>query len=57
MTKEQLLVQFFEVTGLKNAEKIEQDFYAVIRGRQKFNVPVDAQIEKFDIEGKCSTLT
>jgi len=45
--------QIFEVTGMKNAEKIEQDFYAVIRGRQKFNVPIDAQIEKFDIEGKC----
>ena len=45
--------QLFEVTGINNAEKMEQDFYAVIRGRQKFNVPVDAQIEKFDVEGKC----
>jgi ATP-dependent DNA helicase RecG len=31
--------RIFEVTGMKNAEKIEQDFYAVIRGRQKFNIP------------------
>ena len=41
----------FIISGVDNIEKLEQDFLGTIRS-QKFNAPIDAQISKFDIDGK-----
>ena len=41
----------FIISGVDNIEKLEQDFLGTIRS-QKFNATVDAQITKYDIEGK-----
>jgi ATP-dependent DNA helicase RecG len=36
----------FEIQGVVNPEKIEQDFLAVLRSGQKFNFTVDTKIDK-----------
>lgn len=41
----------FEVTGVDNAEKLEQDFFCVLRS-QKFNAILTAQACKYTIDGK-----
>lgn len=41
----------FEVQGVTNGEKIEQDFLNVLRG-EKFNVPIEVQSHKYNIDGK-----
>lgn len=41
----------FEISGVKNAEKIEQDFLTNIRGG-KFNAPVFSLQKKYAIDGK-----
>ncbi len=43
--------KLFEVTGVGNAEKMEQDFFGVLRS-QKFNAILTAQAHKYDIDGK-----
>ncbi len=42
----------FEVQGVENAEKIEQDFVSVLRSNGKFNQRIPVQPEKFEIDGK-----
>jgi len=41
----------YEIQGVKNAEKIEQDFLNTLRG-EKFNVFVDTKQERYTIDGK-----
>ncbi len=41
----------FQIIGIENAEKTEQDFIAAIRGN-KFNVPINIKAEKYNFEGK-----
>ena len=41
----------FEVTGLTNPEKIEQDFTTVLRSKSKFNVLITPNSRKYDING------
>lgn len=42
----------FEVQGVKNPEKIEQDFLNTLRDGNKFNVKVSSKQAKHDIDGK-----
>ncbi len=42
----------FEVTGVGNPEKIEQDLVTTLRGRNKFNVLINPECRKYDIDGK-----
>lgn len=39
------------VSGVSNAEKMEQDLTSILRSTSKFNVPILARIERFDFEG------
>ena len=41
----------FEIIGVQNAEKIEQDFLTVLRG-DKFNKRITVQAKKYTIDGK-----
>ena len=41
----------FEITGLTNPEKIEQDFTTVLRSKSKFNVLITPKSKKYDING------
>ena len=41
----------FEITGLTNPEKIEQDFTTVLRSQNKFNVLITPKCRKYDING------
>jgi predicted HTH transcriptional regulator len=43
--------KYFEITGVKNAEKIEQDFLTSIRGG-KFNVQIVTRQKKYNFDGK-----
>ena len=43
----------YEITGLDNIEKIEQDMSTTLRSTSKFNVPILATVHKFDIDGKA----
>ena len=43
--------QTFESYGVKNPEKIEQDFLAILRSGQKFNVPINPTCSKYTIDG------
>lgn len=42
----------FEIQGLTNPEKIEQDFLGTLRSGQKFNVSINPLCEKYSIDGK-----
>ncbi|MDR1699827.1 MAG: ATP-binding protein, partial [Lachnoclostridium sp.] len=42
----------FEVTGVANPEKMEQDLVTTLRGRNKFNVLINPECRKYDIDGK-----
>lgn len=42
----------YEITGLNNVERIEQDIAAILRSTSKFNVPILATVERFDFEKK-----
>jgi len=42
----------FEITGTENAEKIEQDFITVLRSKNKFNVLINPECRKYNIDGK-----
>lgn len=44
----------YEITGLNNVERIEQDIAAILRSTSKFNVPILATVERFDFEKKNS---
>ena len=41
----------FEITGVDNAEKLEQDFFSTLRS-QKFNAILAAKVHKYEIDGK-----
>lgn len=43
----------FEVCGVDNIEKLEQDFLGTLRG-QKFNIKLSASAYKYDLDGKKS---
>ncbi len=43
--------RFFEVQGVENAEKLEQDFTGTLRS-QKFNIRLSTSLRHYDIEGK-----
>lgn len=43
----------YQITGVNNAEKQEQDFVGTLRSQTKFNLPIAVSAQKFDIEGKC----
>ena len=42
----------FEVTGVANPEKIEQDLTTTLRSRNKFNVLINPECKKYTIDGK-----
>ena len=42
----------FEITGLENPEKLEQDFTTILRGKNKFNVLINPKCKKYTMEGK-----
>jgi predicted HTH transcriptional regulator len=42
----------FEVTGVSDAEKIEQDFTTALRSRNKFNIVILPRCEKYEIDDK-----
>ena len=42
----------FEVTGVSDMEKLEQDLGNTLRSRSKFNVIITPTFSKFDIEGR-----
>ena len=44
--------QKFIIEGLKNPEKIEQDFLVTLRGGQKFNVPITPECKRYTINSK-----
>ncbi len=41
----------FEIVGVDNIEKLEQDFFGTLRSK-KFNVPLFATLHRYDIDGK-----
>lgn len=43
----------YEIQGIANAEKMEQDFVTVLRSNCKFNQRISVQTAKFDIDGKA----
>lgn len=42
----------YEISGVNNAEKIEQDFVGVLRSKTKFNVFISVTAKRYEIEGK-----
>ncbi len=43
----------YEIQGVENAEKVEQDFVTVLRSNSKFNQRISVHTAKFDIGGKA----
>jgi ATP-dependent DNA helicase RecG len=41
----------FEISGVQNPEKIEQDFVTVLRSKNKFNVTITPECKKTEITG------
>ncbi|MDR0995819.1 MAG: putative DNA binding domain-containing protein, partial [Tannerella sp.] len=41
----------YSITGVRNAEKLEQDFVGVLRSQTKFNLPVGVTVKKYVIDG------
>lgn len=41
----------YTVCGVKNAEKLEQDFIGTLRSKTKFNLPLSVNAKKYNIEG------
>lgn len=46
----------YTLTGVSNAEKVEQDVTVVLRSRTKFNFPISGRCKKFKIEDKTILL-
>jgi predicted HTH transcriptional regulator len=42
----------FEITGVSNPEKMEQDFVTTLRSHTKFNVLINPECKKYNIDGK-----
>lgn len=42
----------FKIEGVANAEKIEQDLITTLRSRNKFNVLINPDCKKYNIDGK-----
>lgn len=45
----------FEIVGVDNIEKLEQDFFGTLRSK-KFNVPLFATIHRYDIDDDKSII-
>ena len=43
--------RLFEIVGVDNIEKLEQDFFGTLRSK-KFNVPLFASLHRYEIDGK-----
>lgn len=43
--------RLFEIMGVDNIEKLEQDFFGTLRSK-KFNVPLFATLHRYEIDGK-----
>ncbi len=41
----------YTITGVKNIEKMEQDFTGIVRSQTKFNVPLSVTPQRFPIDG------
>ena len=39
------------ICGVKNAEKLEQDFTGTLRSQTKFNMPISVTAKKYSIDG------
>lgn len=46
----------YEIVGLQNVEKIEQTMSSTLRSTTKFNTPILASVERFDIDGNTVLL-
>lgn len=44
--------KIYEIQGVKNAEKIEQDFTTTLRNGQKFNKRIDVKSKKYNFDNK-----
>ena len=42
----------YEIVGVPNVEKTEQEIAGVLRSVSKFNVPILAKVERYDFDGK-----
>lgn len=42
----------FEIQGVDNIEKLDNDFSTVLRGHEKFNVLIQHKVKKYEIDGK-----
>lgn len=43
--------RLFEIIGVDNIEKLEQDFFGTLRSK-KFNIPLFATLHRYEIDGK-----
>lgn len=43
--------RLFEIVGVDDIEKLEQDFFGTLRSK-KFNVPLFATLHRYEIDGK-----
>jgi ATP-dependent DNA helicase RecG len=43
----------FEIIGVRNPEKIEQDFITILRSKTKFNVMISPECQKYDFDGRA----
>jgi ATP-dependent DNA helicase RecG len=43
--------KYFQIQGVENAEKLEQNFTSTLRGRSKFNVLINPKCRKYNIDG------
>lgn len=41
----------YDVVGVSNAEKLEQDFVGILRSQTKFNLPISVSVMRYNIEG------
>ena len=42
----------YEINGISNSEKLEQEFISTLRSATKFNVPILVKAERLDFDGK-----
>jgi ATP-dependent DNA helicase RecG len=42
----------FEITGVDDPEKLEQDFLTVLRSKTKFNISIRPECQKYNFDGK-----
>ena len=42
----------YQVIGVSNAEKLEQDFVGILRSQTKFNILISVKVKKYCVEDK-----